>query len=428
MPTLKELHDTLVTERGNMASFLETYQDGSGGFKSTPANFAGELSERNNKLAQLNTEYEAVRQADESFKSNQSEMRRLEAFRATVPSFQHPKGGPDEPGTGQIKSLGDYFVDSAVYQDRHKNGTLDGSSLKMRGMDTSVTGVSVKTLFATGAGYAPFIPRTDTLILSPQRRPVVADLIPQLDTLIPGTKYMEETLFTNNAAAVAEGGIKPESAFTFTERTVGMSKIATSLPVTEEQMMDVPQIRGIVDDRLTLQLKLEEERELLQGNPGGSNSSEILGFLNKAGTQTIAKGANAKVLDDFSANLYMITEIESTVGFANVTGIVMHPMDWFAMRTIQDSTGRYVMGNPDQVGPAVLWGKPVIPTIAMPQGTILMGDFAGYSQILRREGITFRVGYVNAQFLTNTMTILCEERLVLIIYRPVAFGTVTGTF
>lgn len=423
--SLKAKAETLAAKRGEFKTFWDAIEkDDTGTVKAITPEQTVEFNQRNDELKAIQDEYTALKRVQDAADANDAELKSMAEPQRGF-QFQngsHPKGGPEEPGT---KTLADYFINSKAYQARvQEQDGFTKSSVQSRPMDVEAKVAAVKTLLATTSGFAPFVPRSGEIIPFAQRRPMVADLIPQVDTTNAGIRYIEETLFSLAAAATAEGAVKPEMALAYVERYLGMTKIAVSIPVTEEQMMDVPQLRAVIDNRMTLGLQLEEERELLQGNPAGANTAEFIGFLNKPGVQAIPKGAQ----DDFTAVLKAIIQIENTVGFANVTGGVMHPLDWLAFRTKQDTQGRFIMGDPGMVGPATLWGKTFVPTIAEPQGSILLGDFQTYSQIIRREGITFRVGYVGQQFIQNIMTIIAEMRELLVITRPSAFGVVTGTF
>ena len=412
MPTLKELRGSLDAKRTEIKSLFDSNKTdktdpdtGNPIFKDTFP--IAEYKSREKELNALTDEYDAMVQIDTAYQKNNAEVKAAAQPNRTFPFGD---GGGPAPATKSFEKL---FTDSPEYKTWKERKQAFGIDMN----------VSLKTLFSeAGGGYVPYPVQQPTLIYSPQRRLVVADLIPQADTDAAFIIYMEETGFSNAAAAVAEGAVKPESADAFTRRTVPMTKIATTLPITDEQASDVPQIEDILRNRLGFMVQLEEERELLAGNPGGGNASEQTGFLNKSGVLTVAKGS----LDTFTACLTAITRIQSITGFADPSAFVFHPTDWLNLRTIKDTMGRFIMGNPDQTGPERLWGLPIVRTIAEPLGTILTGDFRTYAHIDRRWGLRVDVGYVNDDFTRNQAHLRAEERLCLEIYRASAFSLITG--
>jgi HK97 family phage major capsid protein len=382
-----------------------------------------ELTDKVPKLNQLREDREAHRRALQRGEE-------IKALGAGGGGFRH--GNPTAPNLGgdgasalsqaEYKSLGQLITEDDEYKSArerrqfNKNGKQHFSFPDVDVFELD----AMKTAFTTAAGWAPPNNRGPVVIYSAQRRPMIADLIPS-DPVGPGANsvvYMEETTFTNNAAATAQNATKPESAFVLTQRTVIIEKIAVTLPITDEQLEDVPQARAYVDNRLTLQMQLVEENLLLSGT---GTSPQITGFLVKTGVQT-RTGTASTVLD---AILLGITDVQ-TIGFANPTGIVMNPVNWTNLMLLKDTTGRFIFSPPGEVKTPTIWGLDVVPTMAMTLGSALLGDFRMYSHISRRKGLTIDVGYSGTDWVNNRQTIRAEQRESLEIYRPAAFEVISG--
>jgi HK97 family phage major capsid protein len=292
-------------------------------------------------------------------------------------------------------------------------------SIKLEDFDLRPVLAEAKTVMTTATGFAPASVRTGPNIAYAVRRPMISDMIPQDNVGAQnGVRYMEETTWTNNAAAVAEGASKPESAFAWTERTVTLEIIATTVPVTEQQLEDVPQIEAVLRNRLGTQIMLKEEDYLLNGT---GTSPQIQGFLTKSGTLTQAAGSDPTP----DVILKAMTQV-MTVGFANPTGVVLNPTNYQNMRLLRTADGIYIFGSPAGPANVTIWGMEPIVTPAMTSGSGLVGDFRDYSHISRRKALTIDIGWVNDDFKKNQKTIRAEERLSLEVYRPTAFCVLSG--
>lgn len=273
------------------------------------------------------------------------------------------------------------------------------------------------------SGGALVLPDSQPGILSTPTRPLVmADLIAPGVTTSNLVSYMRETAFDNAADTVPEGGTKPESTLTFDAVSDPVRKIAHWLPITEEMLEDVPALGGYIDTRLRLGVQLAEDDQLLNGS---IVAPDIVGFLNRTGlAPAIARGtdSNADAVLKQIAAIFVSTNLQPT-------GIVMNPSNWLTIQLLKLTTGEYASGNGPFSAPQVptLWGVPVALTSAMAAGTALVGAFKTASQLFRKGGLRVEASNSHQDFFTkNLVAIRAEERLALAVYRPAAFGTVTG--
>ena len=274
------------------------------------------------------------------------------------------------------------------------------------------------TTMTTAAGFAPENLRIAKVVPYALQMPFVEDLIPHTATSATLIKFMKETTHTNAMAPTAEGDAKPELALAFTEDEEAVRKIAGYLPVTDEQLDDVPGILGIIEQRLMLMAKKATETQLLTGD---GNAPNLTGFLNLAGIQTQAKGADS-VADAIFKGIVKV----QTVGFADPSNVIMHPNDWQDLRLTQTTEGVYIWGPPSDTAPPRVWGLPVLATTSMTENTTLVGDFPMFSQIFEKEGVVIIIGFINDDLIKNKKTIVVERRLALVVYRDTAFCKVTG--
>ncbi|WP_404993074.1 phage major capsid protein [Cupriavidus pauculus] len=229
-------------------------------------------------------------------------------------------------------------------------------------------------------------------------------------------EYVKETGFTNNAGMVAEGAKKPESSIKFDLVNTSAKVIAHFVKASRQILSDASQLASIIDGRLRYGLAFKEEQQLLNGDGTGQNllgiipqASAFAAPFDPAGTETNIDNIRLAMLQAFLAEY-------------PATGHVMNPIDWARIELLKDTTGRYIIGNPQGSIGATLWNLPVVETQAIPVDKFLTGAFKLGAQVFDRWLARVEVATENEDdFVKNMVTILAEERLALAVYRPEAF-------
>ncbi len=292
----------------------------------------------------------------------------------------------------------------------------DGKSAKVdvKSFDKAITSV------AGSAGGLVQVQTNPGILMPGLRRLTIRDLLAQGRISSNSLEYVRENVFTNSAAPVAEGALKPESNLTFTKETANVKTIAHWIQASRQIMDDAPMLESYVNNRLLYGLALVEEGQLLNGSGTGDN----LQGLNVVATayDTTLNATGDTRADQIAHAIFQTSESEF-----EASGIILNPRDWHAIALLKDADGRYIFGGPAAFAARVMWGMPVVATKAQAVGTFTVGGFDLASQIWDRMDATVEVSREDRDnFVKNMLTILCEERLALAHYRPTAI--IKGTF
>jgi HK97 family phage major capsid protein len=249
---------------------------------------------------------------------------------------------------------------------------------------------------------------------------VVRDLLTPGETASSVVEFVSEASFVNNAAPVAEGATKPKSDMTFILKSAPVRTLAHYVKASRQIMDDAPQLRSLIDGRLRYGLAYVEEVQLLYGAGTGAN---IHGLI----PQATAFAAPFAITTPTVVDQVRLALLQATLAEYPASGVVMHPTDLARVEVAKDTTGQYIIGDPQGRMAPTLWGLPVVTTPAITAGTYLVGAFRLGAQIFDRMGMEVLLSTENENdFILNMMTIRAEHRLALAVYRPAAF--VTGTF
>lgn len=307
------------------------------------------------------------------------------------------------------KSYGEQLVASEDFKNWIKSGgmksTQSGFVLPVKAI-TSLAN-------SAGAGIAP--QRLDGIVVPPQRRMTVRDLITPGNTDTNLVQYVRETGFTNNAATVSETVQKPESNITYALQQSPVVTVAHWIKAAKQVLDDFKALRSNIDGRLRYGLRLVEEAQLLKGSGAGNN-------LNGIYTQATLYSAPIVITGATKIDVIRLMLLQAELAEYPSTGIVLHPSDWTAIELTKDTTGGYIFANPQSLAQPMLWGRPVVATQAMTVDTALVGAFQMGAQLFDREEANVVISTENQDdFIKNMVTIRAEERLAMAVYRPEAF-------
>ncbi|KLC04496.1 capsid protein [Xanthomonas perforans] len=314
-------------------------------------------------------------------------------------------------GDVQHQSYGQQFVGSDEFK------SFAGKTTPRGRVDmTFQAAITSLTTDADGsAGDLVQTTRVPGVIAPPDRRLTVRDLITPGRMDGNALEYVKETGFTNNAGMVAETAKKPESSLKFDMVSTTAKVIAHYMKASRQILSDASQLASYIDGRLRYGLAFKEEQQLLSGDGTGQN---LLGIIPQA-------SAYASPLDIAGATIIdqvRLAMLQAQLAEFPASGIVMNPIDWARIELLKDTTGRYIIGNPQGTIGATLWNLPVVATAAIAEDKFLTGAFRLGAQVFDRWQARVEVATENEDdFVKNMVTILAEERLALAVYRPEAF-------
>ncbi|WP_294390418.1 phage major capsid protein [uncultured Sphingomonas sp.] len=324
---------------------------------------------------------------------------------------QGKRGGDEAP---QIKSLGHEVANHQEVKDYAAGGCK------------GTIGFSVKAVTsATGSAGGLIRPDRQPEIVGIQRPQLrVRDLLTPGQTDSNSIEYAYQSLRNNNAAAVAETALKPESGYGWDVANAPVRTIAHWVPASRQAMDDVPQLESLIDGELRFGLDDAEDAQLLLGDGSGQN---ILGLYTQAPSYVQPSGVtiNGETRIDRIRLAILMVELADYAP----DGMVLHPTQWTNIELTKDSAGGYVFANPQGLASNVLWGRPVVSTKRIGQGNFLVGAFKLAAQIFDRMDTEVRISDQDRDnFIKNMLTIRAEKRLALVIRRLAALtkGNFTG--
>lgn len=312
-------------------------------------------------------------------------------------------------------SVGQRFAEHSDWQAFIQRGFVGSASVDFPQLEA-------RTLIdSTGVGLnGSRNPYVGTIDPTPDRALRLADLIDRQSTDLGSVPYLIEGVNTGAAAEVAEGGAKPEAAFTFTEDSAPVRTIAHWVPITRQAAEDNSTLVGYINGRLAYGLELRLDAQILNGNGTAPN---LRGIMNTSGVGLYTPGAaEARIITLRKA----ITQAQ--ISEYQPDTVVLHPTDWQGIELDTDTSGAFrVTTNPQNALTPRIWGLNVVVTTAITVASYLVGAFRMGATLWERHGVRLLVSDSHGtNFTSNILVLLAEMRAALTVWRPAAF--VKGAF
>lgn len=376
---------------------------------------AEELKKRTDEVKAIAEEFNGKAAKGEKLSQDAKEaadvaMTKLNELRAQVEELEQKAARRKEEQT-EAKSLGDQFVESDSFKSLAGSASQRGKADMQ--LKATITLATTDTLGA--AGDTVQVTRVAGIVAPPERRMTVRDLITPGRMDGNALEYVKETGFVNNAGMVAEAAAKPQSDLKFDLVSTTAKVVAHYVKASRQILSDSSMLASYIDGRLRYGLAFKEEQQLLNGDGTGQN---LLGIIPQATAYAAPGGlTSAQAMDQMR-----LAMLQAELAEYPATGHVMNPIDWTRIELLKDTTGRYIIGNPQGTTAPRLWNLPVVATQAIAQDKFLTGAFKLGAQLFDRWLARVEVATENEDdFIKNLVTILAEERLALAVYRPEAF-------
>ena len=363
--------------------------------------------EAKGNVEKMNAEVTALKAA------NQDLIRKNESLAAKFQEFEQ-NALTRMTGTGYAaprKSLGEQFAASDSFQafvNREAKSATFTSNQTLKNLVNSGAG-------DTSATEYPTHPQRDPRLGNdPRRRLSLLEALPTQPMTSATFEWVSLDGYQNAAdEQQIEGDIKAQAVMPNELKTVRAATIAHFLPASEQVLQDTPQLASQIEGLLRYGVQAKAESLIIAGDG-------IIQGLQQVGTGfTAATGLSlADAISESQASL-------DATGW-NASHVVMHPLDWHAIRSERASTsGEYVATGWNMPAAPNVWGLTVVTSPAVQQGRPIVLD-ASQVAILDRMGAVvemFREDSTNVR--TNTVTVRAEARMAFAVFAPTAVRLVT---
>ncbi|HEY7767354.1 phage major capsid protein, partial [Longimicrobium sp.] len=230
------------------------------------------------------------------------------------------------------KSIGQQFAESDQIKAMRASAATESGAFSVNG---SFFPRAAITSDAGSAGTLVEPQRLPDVVTAPRSRPLLRDLLQVSPTTSGTIEFIEQTGFTNNAAPVAEGAVKPESNLTFAKRTAPVEVIAHWAEITRQIIADAPRLQATLDGEMRAGLELKEDEQFIRGSGSSPNLQGIAThprvqkYFWATGNNAVLANATIKAkTGDTKLDAIRRAMLTVTVAKYFATGLVLNPIDF----------------------------------------------------------------------------------------------------
>lgn len=259
----------------------------------------------------------------------------------------------------------------------------------------------------------------------PRHEDRLLDRLPGYALEVPSLEYVQVNSISGAAGVVGEGQPKPEITMPATKLVCTALKLAVHAGISWENWTDYGTFSQAVQTELMKQVIDLENQQLVYGDP---TSGGLNGMVTTPGILTLAAtGGTATPPNNFDDIAGAIARLRTGPALATPDLILVHPDTWAAVRTQKDTLGRYIATpDPTDDQAETAWGVDVLQSVQFTPGEAVLLDSTLVGRVAVRETLVLRLGYAGADFTSNVIRAVCEERLNLAVERPAAICHITG--
>lgn len=311
------------------------------------------------------------------------------------------------------------------------------STFKPPGESTWSTAVSAEQLlrpvfaadFVTTDGVAPD-PRRSTIVAPDTTGYYPPSILSAIgvprQTEQSAIVYSQEDIDASAAVEVAEAAKEAEADFHYDNVTAAVRTIRADIPVSNEQLDDVPMARTLIEGRLRRFAQLRLDRQIIHGNGTAPNLQGILGTTGVGSQSSVVAKASfdgSALIDEIIEAVVEVASQSNGVYAANAVFL-----NWKAWKTLAaaKATDKQYIQLPDL--------PPIIPTpyfqdLETDGNTYgLVGDFGQGCDVYMRKNVEIDAGWIADDFAKYTTRLRVSMRAALAVYAPKAFVALTRDF